>query len=157
MRVKFRVDHTVPQIYSVNKKEEEWFDTFKDLKKTGKYNDVIYLDCSCMGLKSLPKLPKYLEELICYKNKLKKLPKLPKTLKKINIYNNNIKKFPKQLDDIQVIGKSGQCLPDYSKCSCPINDNRINKFINTGITYRSTIDQYQDYSNYSDVIGDSIL
>lgn len=118
MRVRFGTinDISKPRIYSVRNTEElKWFSTFKDLKKTGRYNEVTYLNCSNMKLKSLPKLPKYLEELDCGRNYIKKLPKLPKTLKKLDIYNNKIKKLPKLSDDVEITGfYGGQYLPDYS-------------------------------------------
>lgn len=119
MQVKFRikVDTSVPLVYSVRDMEgnekTKYFSSFKELKRTGKYDDVVYLNCSYMKLKSLPKLPKNLEELNCSGNELKKLPKLPKTLTKLNIYGNNIKKIPKGIENLQIRGEFDQCLSNY--------------------------------------------
>ncbi len=67
---------------------------FNLFNKIYNYDNVVYLDCSCNGLTSLPTLSKSLKILICDFNLLTSLPILPNSLVKLYCNHNDLTSLP---------------------------------------------------------------
>ena len=73
--------------------------SFQEIKQLEHYNEIVYIDCSCNKLTSLPEhLPNSLQKLDCALNKLTSLPEhLPNSLQELNFYGNKLTSLPEHL------------------------------------------------------------
>ncbi|KAI9139291.1 hypothetical protein BKA69DRAFT_1040201 [Paraphysoderma sedebokerense] len=76
---------------------------------------LVFFDCSCNELTSLPLLPQSLEQLICNDNKLQSLPPLPASLRFLFCTHNKLKcwpTLPPRLKFLNADPDSGLLLPE---------------------------------------------
>jgi Leucine-rich repeat (LRR) protein len=71
-----------------------------------RFKKLEILNCRINRLKSLPKLPKSLKQLICANNRLTSIPELPENLNTLNCSQNLLKYLPNLPKNLQILNCS---------------------------------------------------
>ena len=105
--------------------------------------DILRLDISCKGIKSLPNLTRFknLEELYCYNNKLTSLPTLPQNLEILYCDNNELTSLPTLPQNLELLHCFCNQLtslptPPQNLKELYCHDNPISKIVNSNILFQ---------------------
>ncbi len=143
----------------IGKLEEDIY-TYNTFNEIPNYDDIIFMECYCNNLTSLPELPTSLRELYCWDNQLTSLPELPNSLRTLWCYNNQLTSLPNIPNKLRTLNcgiNQITLLPDMPN-SLKILNCRINKLIaipklpnsleNLNYSYNQLISNYTyDYLN----------
>jgi Leucine-rich repeat (LRR) protein len=116
--------------YNLDVKKLIELDSFN---KISNYDKVVWLECCCNQLTSLPNLSNSLQELWCSYNKLTVLPKLPNSLQLIGCGFNKLSELPElpnSLKELNCMHNQLTSLPELPN-SLQLIRCEDNKFIKT--------------------------